>query len=154
MTSAGTNRSPQDLVAGSIFLVCGLIGIWGSSFYPMGTALQMGPGYFPALIFAVMAALGAIIFIKGLVAAGPGFDRWAWRPVVVILGALAVFALAAAPLGFVVSSMGLVLIATAATDGLSLSSRLMLAGVIAAFCWALFVLGLGVLIPTWPWFLQ
>jgi hypothetical protein len=154
MTPAGANRSPQDLVAGGIFLVSGLIGVWGSSFYPMGTALQMGPGYFPALVFGVMAALGAIIFIKGLATAGPGIERWVWRPVVTILGALVVFGVAAAPLGFVVSSMGLVLIATAAIDGLSITSRLILAGVITAFCWGLFVLGLGVLLPTWPWFLQ
>ncbi|MCK6451590.1 MAG: tripartite tricarboxylate transporter TctB family protein [Alphaproteobacteria bacterium] len=154
MTSARTKRSPQDLVAGGMFLVCGLIGIWGSSFYPMGTALQMGPGYFPALVFGVMAALGAVILAKGLVTAGPGIEGRSWRPVAVILGALTVFALAATPLGFVVSSAGLVLIATAATDGHSLTSRLTLAGVLTAFCWALFVLGLGVLIPTWPWFLQ
>ncbi len=150
MTPFGIKHSSQDIIAGAIFLAAGLIGVFGSFSYPMGTALQMGPGYFPALVFGVLAALGAAILLKGLLVAGPGITGWAWRPFALVLGGLVLFALVAQTLGFILSCMALVLVATAAVPGLSLLSRLGLALVLAGFCWVVFLLGLGILIPTWP----
>lgn len=150
MTSFRSRSCPQDIIAGLFFLVIGLAGVWNSFSYPLGTALQMGPGYFPALVFGILAALGLAILLKGLLTAGPGIQGWAWWPATVILGGLVLFAVLAPVLGFVLSCMLLVIIATLAVPGMPLRTRLGLAVVLTCFCWLIFIAGLGILIPTWP----
>lgn len=150
MTPGGSKHCTQDIVAGALFLAVGGLGALGSLSYPLGTAFQMGPGYFPLLVFAILAVLGAALLVKGLLAAGPGIEGWARRPALFILGSLVLFALAAQKAGFVASAFGLALLSTFAGPGMLLSTRLALAALLTAFCWLVFVLGLGVLIPTWP----
>lgn len=150
MTSSRSRYCQQDIVAGIFFLVVGLAGVWNSFSYPLGTALQMGPGYFPALVLGILAALGLAILVKGLITVGPGITKWAWSQATVILGGLILFAVLAPVLGFVLSCMLLAIIATLAVTGMPWRTRLVLAVVLTGFCWLIFIAGLGVLIPTWP----
>ena len=150
MTSSRSRSCPQDIVAGVFFLVVGFAGVWNSFSYPLGTALQMGPGYFPALVFGILAALGLTILVKGLFTAGPSIAGWAWWPTTVILGGLFLFAVLASALGFVLSCMLLATVATLAVPGMPWRTRLGLAAFLTGFCWLIFILGLGVLMPTWP----
>ncbi|MBS7546220.1 tripartite tricarboxylate transporter TctB family protein [Ancylobacter oerskovii] len=150
MPPSRSGSCPQDIIAGIFFLVIGLAGMWNSFSYPIGTALQMGPGYFPALVFGLLAALGLAILVKGLLAAGPGIQGWAWRPTLLVLGGLVLFAVLAPVLGFVLSCMLLTTVATLAVPEMPWRTRLGLAAALTGFCWLIFIAGLGVLIPSWP----
>ncbi|WP_155897534.1 tripartite tricarboxylate transporter TctB family protein [Aureimonas ureilytica] len=143
----------RSFASGLVFAALGAVGLAMSFEYTMGSARQMGPGYFPALVFGVLLLLGAGIAGKALgFTSSEPLESFVCRPLVVIVGALTVFALAVERLGFVLACAGLVLIATMAGTRLSILQRLMLAAVITTFCWLVFILGLGLLIPTWPEF--
>jgi hypothetical protein len=88
--------------------------------------------------------------VKGLITAGPGIAGWARWPTTVILGGLLLFAVLAPVLGFVLSCLLLATVATLAVPGMPWRTRLGLAAFLTGFCWLIFILGLGVLIPTWP----
>ena len=51
-------RSLPDILAGGIFVLIGGAFVVGSLGYELGTPLRMGPGYFPLLVGAILAALG------------------------------------------------------------------------------------------------
>ena len=53
-------KSPQDLGAGLVFVLIGLAGLYFGSDLTFGTAARMGPGYFPILLSAMIAAVGEL----------------------------------------------------------------------------------------------
>ncbi|WP_185982585.1 tripartite tricarboxylate transporter TctB family protein [Aureimonas mangrovi] len=146
----------KDLASGILFSVIGAMGAWWSFSYPMGTAQQMGPGYFPALVFGLLLALGLVIATKAILAGidAERLEGWAVMPLLVILGSVLLFAYAIDWLGFVVASMGMILVSTSVGTSMGLATRLLLAACITALSWAIFVYGLGMLVPTWPEFVR
>ena len=63
-------RSPRDFCAGLIFLFFGALAAYIARDYPMGSAVRMGPGYFPYLLGILLALLGMVICIKSLMIHG------------------------------------------------------------------------------------
>jgi hypothetical protein len=62
-------KNPKDFWAGLMFLASGLFfALWAMEFYQMGTAVRMGPAYFPTVLGFLLAALGAVILLQGLFA--------------------------------------------------------------------------------------
>jgi hypothetical protein len=64
--SISVQNGAKDLYIGLIYIVVGAAAFWGAHNYDMGTLLQMGPGYFPALIGALLVVLGVCCIIVGL----------------------------------------------------------------------------------------
>ncbi len=60
-------KNGKDLWAGLMFMGIGLGFMIVSSNYPMGTAVRMGPSYFPTVLGGIQVALGAIIFFRAFV---------------------------------------------------------------------------------------
>ena len=81
-------KNQTDFFSGLLFMALGVAFAWGASKYPIGTAAQMGPGYFPLLLGALLGLLGAVIVFKALVFEtedGGRIGPWAWRPLGFIL---------------------------------------------------------------------
>ena len=65
-------KSQKDFWAGLMFLAFGLFfAIYGAAHYQMGTAVRMGPAYFPTLLGGLLTVLGAIVLAQSL-ATGDG----------------------------------------------------------------------------------
>jgi hypothetical protein len=65
-------KNPKDFWAGLMFLAFGLFfAVWASLHYQMGTAVRMGPAYFPALLGGLLTVLGGIV-LAGSLAVGDG----------------------------------------------------------------------------------
>lgn len=61
-------KNPKDFWAGLMFIGSGLFfTIWATEFYQMGTAVRMGPAYFPAVLGGLLTVLGAIILFQSFV---------------------------------------------------------------------------------------
>jgi len=61
-------KSPKDFWAGLMFIGFGLFFvIWALTHYQMGTAVRMGPAYFPAVLGGLLAVLGAIVLLESFV---------------------------------------------------------------------------------------
>lgn len=63
--SAGRDPRP-DLLAGGTFVAVGLAFAVASSRYELGSALQMGPGYYPLVLGGLLVALGVGVAVEGL----------------------------------------------------------------------------------------
>jgi hypothetical protein len=63
--SAGRDPRP-DLLAGGTFVTVGLAFVVASSRYELGSALKMGPGYYPLVLGGLLVALGVGVAVEGL----------------------------------------------------------------------------------------
>ena len=96
------HEARKDLAAGAIFVGFGLAFAITSSTYEIGTALRMGPGYFPLILGSLLVVLGILIAIKGFVAAdSDDIGPVPWKALVLLVAALIFF-------GFTVRGLGIV----------------------------------------------
>ena len=65
-------KAPKDFWAGVMFIGCGAFFMaWALMHYQMGTAVRMGPAYFPTVLGGLLAFLGALVLIESLAMSGP-----------------------------------------------------------------------------------
>ena len=125
----------------------------GSLGYELGTPLRMGPGYFPLLVGAILAALGLAIVGKGLIAGEVvAFGAVPWRAVGVIVVAVVFFGYCVRGLGFVPTSAVTALLTTLASRHVRLLTAVAVAAGLTVASTLIFVVGLQLRIPLWgPW---
>ena len=82
----------KDVVAGLMFMAWGLAGLWLARTYPVGTAMRMGPGYFPNVLGWLLLVFGVGIAVRGALTEGEKLTAWYWRPLTMVLLSLIVFA--------------------------------------------------------------
>jgi hypothetical protein len=64
-------KSPKDFWAGLMFIGFGLFfAIWAITYYQMGSAVRMGPAYFPAVLGGLLAVLGLMVLIESFAVSG------------------------------------------------------------------------------------
>jgi Tripartite tricarboxylate transporter TctB family len=147
-------RNPKDFWAGLIFIVIGVGAAIIARDYPMGTAARMGAGYFPFLLACLLALTGLIISLGALKTDDEAVGDFAFRPLLVILGAVVIFGVIVKTLGMVIS-LALLVIGTAfGGHEFKWKEAIILAIVMAAFCTLVFIKGLGLPFPVWPSFIQ
>ena len=87
-------KSPPDFWAGLIFIAIGMLAIYLSRDYPMGSALRMGPGYFPTWLGGIMAGFGVVITalsLKMQLEIEEETEPWGFRPWLVLSGTLVAY---------------------------------------------------------------
>ncbi|MGO4404405.1 tripartite tricarboxylate transporter TctB family protein [Bosea sp. RAF48] len=147
-----TTRS-ADLWSGLLLMAIGLFGsIWAYAYYPIGSAVRMGPAYFPIILGALLASLGLIITLNALAAGGPQVGRFHWRPLALILAAIAGFGYLIGPSGLLVAIVVLVVIGAAAGHEFRWKEVASLAAGMAIFSALIFVKVLSLPFPLWPSF--
>jgi putative tricarboxylic transport membrane protein len=145
----------KDVLAGLLFSVVALLGLFLSRDYPMGTALRMGTGYVPRLLCWVLLGLGMLVLVQGLRAVDAG-RPWsssgasAWRPLFFVTASLVIFGLSIERLGLVLSILLLIGVGAAAARDLRPLETLATSLVLIVLSWGIFILGLGLAIPVWP----
>ena len=79
----------KDFWAGLMFIAFGVAFMTISRNYPMGSALRMGPAYFPTVLGGLMAILGAIVLFRSFVSktAHP-LKIIEFRPLLLVVGLL------------------------------------------------------------------
>ncbi|MBS3651795.1 tripartite tricarboxylate transporter TctB family protein [Pseudaminobacter sp. 19-2017] len=144
----------KNLTAACVLLSVGL-GFGLTSFYGMnvGSALRMGPGYFPLVLSILIASIGAAIGIKALTVSMPFRPQVApIRAVAAIIVAPILFGLTVRGLGFVPAVALTTLSAAMAAKGQRPLAALIIAVAITAFCLAVFYYGLGLPVRlVGPW---
>ncbi|NJP94073.1 tripartite tricarboxylate transporter TctB family protein [Nonomuraea sp. FMUSA5-5] len=146
-------RSLPDVLAGAVFVLIGGAFALGSLGYELGTPLRMGPGAFPLLVGAIVAALGLAIVVKGLVAGELiAFGTIPWRAVAVIVLALLFFGFTVRGLGFVPASAVTALLTTLASTRVRPLMAVAVAAGLTVAGTLIFVVGLQLRIPlVGPW---
>lgn len=160
-------RSQKDYVAGLLFSVLGIAFAKGATEYEIGTAGQMGAGYFPLLLGSLLTLLGVAITLNAfdwkhaLRADGDPIGKIAWRPLAAIIAANLVFgilliglpALHIPSMGLLVAIVALVIIARLGGEHIHWYETLWLALILTVGCYLVFIKALNLQMPVLPWFL-
>jgi hypothetical protein len=140
-------RGHPDLLSGLALVLVGAAIIWMAQAYQMGTPRRMGPAFLPTLVGGILAVFGLII-LSGARKRAEELPDLMMRPVVLILVAIAFWALTIEYLGLVPSTFGLVIISAVASPGFGLIRALLTAGAATLFAYLVFIAGLGMPIPV------
>jgi hypothetical protein len=146
-------KSERDFWSGLMFIVVGIGFSWGATTYSFGTSARPGPGYFPFGLGILLAVLGALVLFKALTVEtedGEKIGGFAWKPLFVVLGAVALFGFILPRLGLLISLPLLVVLSSWASDEFSWKGAVINAVVLTAMSWVIFVKGLALTIPVLP----
>ncbi len=146
-------KSERDFWSGLMFLFVGIAFAWGATTYSFGSSARPGPGYFPFGLGILLAILGAMVLFKALTIEtedGEHVGHFAWKPLIVILFAVALFGAILPRLGLLISLPILIGISSWASDEFSWKATLINAVVLTVMSWLIFVKGLSLTIPVLP----
>lgn len=140
--------SPKDFWAGFIYVAVGLAALWFGAEFRLGSAGRMGPGYFPKVLAVLLVGIGVLSLVRSFLAEGEPITTIAWKPLVAILAACALFGFALPRVGLPVALL-LLCVGSAAASREFRFEGVATAGLTAliAFCSIVFVKGLGVPMP-------
>lgn len=143
-------RNNKDVLAGLLMLVIGGGGFIMALDYPFGSALRMGPGYFPRVLAGVLMTFGAYVLIRGLLRFEKVKGKWGWKPLAFVTASLVAFGWIMDKFGFIPALV--VLFALSALGGHEFRWKevAILTVVMSAFAVSVFIYGLGLPYPLWP----
>jgi hypothetical protein len=146
-----TIKSPKDFWAGLMFIAFGLFAaVWAYANYQMGTAVRMGPAYFPIVLGGLLTLLGLSVFVEGLTIKGPPIPNINLRPLILISAACVVYGYVMKPLGLVIATAFLVFISALGGHEFKWREVAILYVVLIIFSILVFVKGLTLPFPLWP----
>jgi hypothetical protein len=144
-------KSPKDFWAGLMFIAFGLFFLgWAVTHYQMGSAVRMGPAYFPTLLGGLLAFLGALVLIESLAMEGPPVPKFGFRPLLLVLGACIAYGYMMKPTGLVIATGALVFISALGGHEFKWREVALLYVLLVIFSVLVFVKGLTLPFPLWP----
>jgi hypothetical protein len=145
------NRDIRDVVAGLAVVAIGaFVGWYAYNEYDIGQLNRMGPGFFPVSLGILLAVIGVFIAIPAFFREGSPVQI-EYKTLALITLSIVVFAFLLKTLGIVFSTVAAVLISSLADRDLSWRNRVLVSIGVAAMTWAVFILGLSMVLPVWPW---
>lgn len=147
-------RNQEDFLAGLMFIAFGALFLVLGSGYPRGTAGNMGPGYVPVALGAIVILLGSVIAAAACRkrSAVRKVQKVHWLPVLLIPGPVILFGVLLPYLGLIPSLVMVVGLSSFASHEFSWRSTLANAAALAVVSWVIFVWALGLPFPVWPSF--
>jgi len=143
-------KAPRDFWAGLMFIAFGLGFVLVGRNYDMGTAVRMGPAYFPTLLGGLLLFLGLIVFVQSFTVSGSPLPRFAFRPLIVILIAIGLFGALIRSVGLVPATVVLVVVSSVGNYEFRTKEVVIMAIGLTLFAVGVFSYGLGLPFKLWP----
>jgi Tripartite tricarboxylate transporter TctB family len=140
-------RDNKDVWAGLMFVAAGGGAIAIAREYPFGSALRMGPGFFPTLLGGILVLFGLYILARGLRRRQRIEARLSLRALLMLPLSLVLFGALMDRAGFVPALVGLVFASAAARRQFNWREVALLTVVLTALSVAIFIWGLGLPYP-------
>lgn len=145
-------RNPKDFWSGLLFLGIGGAVVLLASNYQLGTALKMGPGYFPTALGGLLAVIGLIAVVRSFIRPGTAIEPFHMRLLLIVLGATLLFGVLVRNAGLIAAVAVLVLMAAGASIYFRWRVAIALTVGLIIFSVIVFVKALGLPIPLiGPW---
>jgi len=147
----------KDVLSGILFISGGgAIHYLGADLH-VGTASEMGSGYFPRILAWGLILIGSILVVRDIRSAlrqprqaiGPSVVG-SWRPITLITSAVVLFALLIERAGLAIVVFLLVVLSAMAGGNVRWKEIAALGAGMAVFIWAVFIWGLRLPVPVWP----
>jgi len=140
-------QNNKDFWAGVMLIATGAAAIIVARDYAFGTALRMGPGYFPSVLGGVLILFGIYLIATGLRRGEKIEGNWSLRALILLPLSLVLFGLLMEYAGFIPAMMVLVVGSALAGREFKLIEALALAVGLTFFAVVLFIWGLGLPYP-------
>jgi hypothetical protein len=132
----------RDVIAGALFVLIGVFAVVVARAYPAGSAMRMGPGYFPVLLGWLLIVLGAWIGLRAFRRRDWEKLAWGWRPLGWIVAAMLSFGFLMPRFGLIPALAVVVPLAAAAGRDSRAKEALILTLLVSLFAAGVFVYGL------------
>ena len=140
-------RNNKDFLAGLLLLAIGATGFYLALDYPFGSALRMGPGYFPRVLAGILMAFGVFILTRSILKVEKVKGVWGWKPLFFIVAALVAFGWIMNRYGLVPAILVMFFVAAFGGHEFKVLEVTILAVAMCAFAVGVFVYGLGLPYP-------
>ncbi len=137
----------KDFWSGILLAAVGVAAVVIARDYPFGTALRMGPGYFPSVLGGVLALFGVYFVVKALRGGERIEGNWSLRALAGLTLSLVLFGVLIDRAGFVPALVVLIFGSAASGSEFKLTEVALLTVVLTVFAVALFIWGLGLPYP-------
>lgn len=133
-----------DFWSGLIFAVFGISFVAVARDYPLGSALSMGPAYFPTMVGGLLALLGLILVARSLFVAGAPVSKIGMRALFLVIGSLILFGYLVDKAGLIAAVVALVFVSASGGHEFHWREVSIVAAVLAMIAVAVFYYGLDV----------
>ena len=140
-------RNNRDIFAGLMYIVIGAAGWWIARDYPFGSALRMGPGYFPSVLAGMMVAFGVAIMAMGMKNNEKIKGNWSIRAMIVLPLATVTFGYLMEEVGFIPAMLVLIPFSALSGREFKLVEIGLLTIGLTVLCTLMFIKGLGLPYP-------
>jgi Tripartite tricarboxylate transporter TctB family len=137
----------KDVWAGLFLIVVGVTAVVIARNYTFGTALRMGPGFFPTVLGGFLILSGLYILASGLRSGETLAGSWSLRALIVLPLALALFGVLIDRAGFIPAMLVLIFGSGLAGTDFRLIELLVFSVLLTALCAIVFVWALGLPYP-------
>ena len=145
------SRNAKDFWTGIIYIAFGLSAVIIALDYGMGTALKMGPAYFPTVLGSLLIVIGIFSLVRSFTQAGAPIGDFAFKGLWLVVGSTLLFGLIVRGAGLAIALPALVVISAYASVHFRWGASLALATGLTLFCVLVFLKGLGVPLPVLGW---
>ncbi len=136
-----------DVEAGAFFAVFGAVTAALSMQYKLGTAAEMGPGFFPLMLGICLTLVGIAILAKGLLVGRSDARNFSASALFFIVLSLVAFAALMLTAGLVFAIPALTFISLIASSHFTLLRATAISAGLLVFTYVVFIHFLGVLAP-------
>ena len=140
-------RNNKRFLSGIMFLIIGGGAIYMAQDYPMGTALRMGPGYFPIVLGGIITMFGIWELIIGVLKPDPVKGNWSLRALIILPLSAVIFGVMMEKVGFVFAMIVLIYVSALSSKEFRFWEVTALAIGLTAASVGLFIYGLGLPYP-------
>ncbi len=139
----------KDLATCGIFIAFGVFfAATALGTLDVGSAMRMGPGYFPLLLAGLLILIGIVIGVRGFVSTSAPLQPAPWRAVLMISLAPIIFGVTVRGLGLPAAIFLSTCAAAMASRRMSVPRAVIVSGAIAVFSTAVFVYALRLPMPV------
>lgn len=123
----------RDFIAGVLFLVVAAVFLYEALGLRLGRAVEMGPGYLPALVSGLLLVLSAALIGKAIVARSAPFERLELGPIGLVTVSIVLFGVLIRTAGLITATTAVVMISSFAAHDVRWKEAILLsAGLCAA----------------------
>ena len=137
----------KDFLAGLMFIGIGSTAMFIARDYPFGSALRMGPGYFPSVLGGILIVFGVWTLVIGLMRQEPVKRTWSVRALIILPITALVFGIMMEKAGFVPALLVLAIMSASASPKFKLVEQSILAIGLTVLSVGLFIYGIGLPYP-------
>jgi hypothetical protein len=144
-------RSIKDFSAGLMFVGIGGLFAIGANQYPMGTAVRMGPAYFPSILGWGTVILGLYVLVDSFIEADEAGRAVAWRPLVLVIASVVAFAALINTGGLITATIVQIIMSALGGHEFKWKEAIISAALMSVTVWAVFDKALGLPFKLFPW---